>query len=124
MPALKPRPDLEVIEGALGADDWATPVLAVQLKAEPVDRLIEARITNPHVSTAYLRNRVTVAIDGQTVFDDMLFAGHGLKVDHLAPARAPVLIELTSETSLEPDALDNRSRGVWLKLTQQEPEKA
>jgi hypothetical protein len=124
MSALKPRPDLEVLDGALTADDWATPMLAVQLRAEPVDRIIQARISNPHFNTAYLRNRVTVTIDGQAVFDDMLFAGHGLKVEHRAPARAPVLIEVSSEASLEPDALDNRSRGIWLKLIQKEPEKA
>jgi hypothetical protein len=122
MPALKPRPDFETLEGTLPSDHWATPRLALQLAAAPADRVIRAVVTNPHHATAYLRNRVRIAVDGRTVFDDMLFAGHGVEVEHHAPAKAPVLFELESEASLAPDPIDGRNRGVWLNLIQRAAE--
>ncbi len=121
--ALKPAPDFEVLDGALAPDHWATPTLALELRPEPRDRTVRATITNPHFNTAYLRNRVTLALDGETAFADLLFAGHGVRVERFVPAKAPLLLELSSEASLEPDALDDRARGVWLKLEQTAVEK-
>ena len=118
MPALKSSPEFEALEGALSPDRWTTPRLALQLSPAPAERVIRAVITNPHHSTAYLRNRVRVAIEGRTVFDDILFAGRGVSVEHLAPAKAPVLIEVESQATLSPDAIDGRSRGVFLDLIQ------
>lgn len=116
--AIKSAPEFEVLDGALSPDHWTTPTLAVQLAPAPLDRTISATITNPHFNTAYLRNRVTVTMDGATAFADLLFAGHSVRVERFVPAKEGLLIELASEASLEPDALDPRARGVWLKLGQ------
>ena len=122
--ARKPAPEVEVLDGALWPDHWATPSLALVLKSQPRDRLVRATITNPHFNTAYLRNKVRLVLDGETAFDDLMFAGHGVRVERFVPARSPLLVELVSEASLEPDALDDRARGVWLKLENREAEKA
>ena len=121
--ALKPAPEHEVLDGALSPDRWATPTLALELKPEAADRTVRATITNPHFNTAYLRNRVTLTLDGETAFDDLMFAGHGVRVERFVPAKAALLLELSSEASLEPDALDDRVRGVWLKLEHKAVEK-
>ena len=121
--ALKPAPELEVLDGALSPDHWTTPALALELKPEPRDRTVRLTITNPHFNTAYLRNRVTLTLDGETAFADLLFAGHGVRVERFVAAKEPLLLELTSEATLEPDPLDDRPRGVWLKLSHREAEK-
>jgi hypothetical protein len=121
--ALKPHPEFEVLDGALWPDAWTTPRLALELAPEARDRMVRVTITNPHFNTAYLRNTVRLVLDGETAFSDLVFAGHGVRVERLVLAKAPLLIELTSEATLEPDALDDRARGVWLKLSHKPVEK-
>lgn len=121
--AIKSTPEVEVLDGALSPDRWTTPTIAVQVAPEPRDRTVSATITNPHFNTAYLRNRVTLTMDGETAFADLLFAGHSVRVERFVPAKEALLIELASEASLEPDALDPRARGVWLKLGQKAADK-
>ena len=118
--ALKSAPELEVLDGALWPDHWATPALALELKPAARNRTLRITITNPHFSTAYLRNKVRLVLDGEVAFDDLMFGGHGVRVERLVPAKSALLLELSSEASLEPDALDDRARGVWLKLEQRE----
>jgi len=121
--ALKSPPQFEVLDGELWQDQWTTPALALEVKPESRDRLLRLTITNPHFNTAYLRNTVKLTLDGEVVFSDLMFAGHGLRVERFVPAKAPVLLELSSEATLEADPLDDRSRGVWLKLEHREPAK-
>jgi hypothetical protein len=118
--ALKPAPELEVLDGALWPDHWATPVLALEVKPAARNRTMRITITNPHFNTAYLRNTVRLTLDGEAAFADLMFAGHGVRVERFMPAKSALLVELSSEAALEPDALDDRSRGVWLKLEQRE----
>jgi hypothetical protein len=121
--AIRPRPEVEVIDGQLWPDGWTTPQLAIEVAPEPAERLVRVTVTNPWFNTTYLRNRLTVRLDGETAFDDLVFAGHGVRIERTAAAKAPLLIEVASEASLEPDPLDDRARGVWLKLEQKAVEK-
>jgi hypothetical protein len=111
-------PAFEVLDGELHGDGWTSQRLAVRFPKEKSDRVIKASIRNPGFNEAYLRNTLTVSFDGQQVFCDVLFAGQGVQVDQRLPAGEEILLELHSEACLLPDALDQRERGVILKLSE------
>jgi hypothetical protein len=115
---LKSSPAFDVLEGEFWRDGWTSPRLTLEVGPEKSERVVRVTVTNPYFNGAYLRNRITVRVDGETAFEDLVFGGHGVRVEHTAAARAPLLVEIESEASLEPDELDERLRGLWLKLEQ------
>jgi hypothetical protein len=121
--ALKSTPDFDVIEGVYWPDRWTTPAVALELHPVARARTVRITVTNPHFNGAYLRNKVRLLLDGEAAFADLMFPGHGVRVEREVPARSSLLVELASEATLAPDPLDDRSRGVWLSLSQKAVEK-
>jgi hypothetical protein len=71
-------PAFEVITGALHDDGWATRKLALRVLQASKARTLRITVRNPAFNGAYLRNPVTIRIDDEAVFSDLMFAGPGL----------------------------------------------
>lgn len=112
------RPNLQVLDGSLHADGWATRALAVLIEPAGKARVIKAVLRNPHYNGGYLRNAVSVALDGEEVFAAVIFAGETVTLERSLPARQELLLELMSEAWMAPDVFDDRERAVILKLTE------
>lgn len=115
----RPRPKNEVLFGAHYDDDWISPSVAINISPAAERRTIRIFIWNPYFNTQFMRNRLSVVIDGHKVFHDLIFAGSALRLEHEMRARDELLIEIESEAELGYDPLDSRERGVIVRLRQQ-----
>jgi hypothetical protein len=114
------RPNLQLLDGRLAGDGWTTRTLALLVEPAGKARVIKAVLRNPHYNGAYLRNEVSVALDGEEVFAGVVFAGESVTIERPLPARQELLLELKSEAWMAPDVFDDRERAVILKLTERD----
>ena len=113
-----PIPAFEALEGELRDDGWTTRRLALRFPKAKGDRVLKLTLRNPGFNEAYLRNTVRLSVDGTEVFADILFAGQGVVIEQPLPGGVEMLLELDSEAYMVPDVLDQRERGVILRLAE------
>ncbi|MGZ8363472.1 MAG: hypothetical protein ACXW3D_06275 [Caulobacteraceae bacterium] len=113
-----PGPKLDVLHGALPADGWATARLALRVEPERGARTIRIAVRNPTAGAQHLRNKVRIDLDGQTVFDEVLFPGGGVTLDQDLGDCDELLVEVHSQAVMAPDRFDPRERGVFVKITE------
>ena len=112
-----PGSKFDILHGALPADGWATGRLAVRIEPERGGRTIRIAVRNPTAGVQHLRNKVRIDLDGQQVFDEVLFPGGGVTLDQDLGDRDELLIEVRSEAVMAADRFDSRERGVFVKIT-------
>lgn len=110
------RPKLEVLSGAFHEDHWLSPSAAILVTPGAERRTIRGVLWNPYFNPQYLRNRVMVTVDGERVFHDLVFAGGALRIERDLAPREELLLEIESEAAMDADPLDDRPRGMRLKL--------
>lgn len=110
------QPKLDVVFGDLYEDRWISPSVAINIKSDEQTRTIIALVWNPYFNQGYMRNKVAVSVDGELVFNDLMFAGGALRIEREVRPRDELLLEVESEASMRDDPLDARSRGVKLRI--------
>lgn len=111
-------PRIELLSGDLHGDGWASGGLALRVEPEVFDRVLKIAVRNPHLGAMHLRNQVRIDVEGERLFDEVMFPGVTITIERPVDAKAELLVELSSEAVMAPDALDSRERGVFVKLTQ------
>ncbi|MBC7986181.1 MAG: hypothetical protein H7X93_05855 [Sphingomonadaceae bacterium] len=109
-----PLAELLDYKGEMYSDGWISPEFSFRFRAlEDVDA-VELRLWNPDFASRYLHNRLTITIDDVTRTSPLLYPAQLVKFDHVVELRAgrSSEVKIVSERFCEPDALDERARGV------------